>query len=39
MGHKLTIAERVRGARKLLKSRRVNAGLKKWARKFIAQHG
>jgi len=33
------MAQRLKGARKLLKSRRVNAGLKKWARKFIAEHG
>lgn len=38
MRHKLTIAQRLKGARKLVKSRRANGGLKKWARKFIAEH-
>jgi hypothetical protein len=35
---KLTIAARLKGARKLVKSKRVSAGLKKWARKFIAEN-
>jgi len=36
--HKLTIEQRLKGARKLVKNPRVNTGLKKWARKFIAEH-
>jgi hypothetical protein len=32
------MAQRMKGARKLLKSPKVNAGMKKWARKFIAEN-
>ncbi len=35
MRHKLSRAERVKGAKALLKSRRAPAGLKSWARKFL----
>lgn len=34
----LTIEQRLKGCRKLLKSRKVNAGMKRWARKFIKEN-
>jgi hypothetical protein len=37
--HKLTIEQRLKGARKLVNSPKVNAGLKAWAKKIIAKHG
>ncbi len=36
--HKLTIAERVKGARKLVRNPKVGAGLKKWAKQFLAKY-
>lgn len=36
--HKLTIAQRIKGARKLVKNPKVNSGLKSWAKKFLAKH-
>lgn len=38
MARGLTIAARLKGARKMLKSRRVNPGMKKYLRKFIKEH-
>lgn len=35
MPHKLTMAQRVKGARKALKNRRTPPGLKKYLRKFL----
>lgn len=37
--HKLTIEQRLKGARKPVKNPKVNAGLKAWAKKFIAKNG
>ena len=38
MQHKLTIEERVRGAKKALKSKKINPGFRKYLEKFVKQH-
>jgi hypothetical protein len=38
MRHKLTIADRVKGAKKALKSKKINPGFRRYLEKFLKDH-